>query len=264
MYAVYSLTSAPVPLTPLPRSVLDSTAYPFVVSRKHMTVHRAEDGSWIATDLGSKNGVIVNGVRVQTATLRPGDRVMIGGAANVAHGARTNPLTDLAYVFQAAGEAFAPSPAALAPPPMPPVPLVTPAEREKRKGRDADSSEAKADAKAEKAADEPPQRKTRAEKKEEPTTPAGKDKADKAATPAAAGKAKSPEENKNKDTKLVVKEEESASSEKGSAKKRGAAARKQEEEAVSLATAKRRVAQKWVKGDEVEAKCQNPDVPEGA
>jgi len=47
------------------------------VSRRHAEVRR--DGpAWIVTDLGSTNGVKVNGRRVDQAALEPGDRITLG------------------------------------------------------------------------------------------------------------------------------------------------------------------------------------------
>jgi FHA domain-containing protein len=46
-------------------------------SRRHAEL-RQEDGSWIVTDLGSTNGVKVNGRRVQEAVLQPGDELALG------------------------------------------------------------------------------------------------------------------------------------------------------------------------------------------
>ncbi len=46
-------------------------------SRRHAEL-RNEDGSWIISDLGSTNGVKVNGRRVQEAVLQPGDEVTLG------------------------------------------------------------------------------------------------------------------------------------------------------------------------------------------
>ena len=46
-------------------------------SRRHAEL-RNEDGSWIVTDLGSTNGVKVNGRRVQEAVLQPGDELAFG------------------------------------------------------------------------------------------------------------------------------------------------------------------------------------------
>jgi hypothetical protein len=47
------------------------------VSRRHAEVRR-EDGAWQIVDLGSTNGIKVNGRRVANAPLRPGDQVTIG------------------------------------------------------------------------------------------------------------------------------------------------------------------------------------------
>ena len=46
-------------------------------SRRHAEL-RNEDGSWIVTDLGSTNGVKVNGRRVKEAVLQPGDELALG------------------------------------------------------------------------------------------------------------------------------------------------------------------------------------------
>ena len=48
------------------------------VSRQHAEL-RPRGGSWVVGDLGSTNGVVVNGVRIERPhTLRPGDRIEIG------------------------------------------------------------------------------------------------------------------------------------------------------------------------------------------
>jgi Protein of unknown function (DUF3662)/FHA domain len=47
------------------------------VSRRHAEV-RLEDGAWWIVDLGSTNGIEVNGKRVDRARLAPDDRVVIG------------------------------------------------------------------------------------------------------------------------------------------------------------------------------------------
>jgi hypothetical protein len=47
------------------------------VSRRHALVC-FRDGRWILQDLGSRNGTIVNGVRVGRCELRPGDELMLG------------------------------------------------------------------------------------------------------------------------------------------------------------------------------------------
>jgi hypothetical protein len=46
-------------------------------SRRHAEL-RNEDGHWIVSDLGSTNGVKVNGRRVQEAVLQPGDELEFG------------------------------------------------------------------------------------------------------------------------------------------------------------------------------------------
>jgi Protein of unknown function (DUF3662)/Inner membrane component of T3SS, cytoplasmic domain len=47
------------------------------VSRRHIELRRGERG-WVAVDLGSTNGMKVNGRRVGQAELGPGDRITIG------------------------------------------------------------------------------------------------------------------------------------------------------------------------------------------
>jgi hypothetical protein len=47
------------------------------VSRRHAELRRGEEG-WAVVDLGSTNGVKVDGRRVEHAVLRPGDRITIG------------------------------------------------------------------------------------------------------------------------------------------------------------------------------------------
>jgi len=47
------------------------------VSRKHCCVAQVND-YFVVRDLGSTNGVRINGVRVQEGTLKPGDELMIG------------------------------------------------------------------------------------------------------------------------------------------------------------------------------------------
>jgi hypothetical protein len=48
------------------------------VSRRHAELRRAETGDWQVVDLGSTNGVKVNGRRVSSSRLRPGDEVTLG------------------------------------------------------------------------------------------------------------------------------------------------------------------------------------------
>jgi hypothetical protein len=51
------------------------------ISRRHAELRRNKGGDWTITDLGSTNGVKVNGRRVETARLSPGDEVMLGTTA---------------------------------------------------------------------------------------------------------------------------------------------------------------------------------------
>jgi hypothetical protein len=48
------------------------------VSRRHAELRRAETGDWQIADLGSTNGVKVNGRLVSSSRLRPGDEVTLG------------------------------------------------------------------------------------------------------------------------------------------------------------------------------------------
>lgn len=48
------------------------------VSRRHAELSRSPEGDWTIADLGSTNGVKVNGRRVASTRLRPGDRVTLG------------------------------------------------------------------------------------------------------------------------------------------------------------------------------------------
>ena len=47
------------------------------VSRRHAEVRR-EGGTWVVADLGSTNGVKVNGHRVSQQPLQPGDEITLG------------------------------------------------------------------------------------------------------------------------------------------------------------------------------------------
>ena len=48
------------------------------VSRRHAELRRAETGDWQIVDLGSTNGIKVNGRRVSSTRLSPGDQVTVG------------------------------------------------------------------------------------------------------------------------------------------------------------------------------------------
>jgi ABC-type multidrug transport system ATPase subunit/pSer/pThr/pTyr-binding forkhead associated (FHA) protein len=48
------------------------------ISRKHMEIARGDDGLYYAHDLGSANGIKVNGRTAQSAALKPGDLIQLG------------------------------------------------------------------------------------------------------------------------------------------------------------------------------------------
>ena len=48
------------------------------VSRRHAELRRSGNGDWQIVDLGSTNGVKVNGRRIDQVALRDGDRITIG------------------------------------------------------------------------------------------------------------------------------------------------------------------------------------------
>src|SRR4051794_31735716 len=51
------------------------------VSRRHAELRRAESGDWQIVDLGSTNGIKVNGRRVSSSRLSPGDEGTVGTPA---------------------------------------------------------------------------------------------------------------------------------------------------------------------------------------
>src|ERR1700688_242641 len=64
----------------LGRSATNELCYPddIGLSRQHLVLAR-KDGHWQGEDLGSKNGTLINGRRVEgTVPFRPGDRVAAG------------------------------------------------------------------------------------------------------------------------------------------------------------------------------------------
>jgi hypothetical protein len=61
------------------------------VSRKHATLSR-EDGKWILRDAGSKNGILVEGMKRKEVALEPGVEVWVGGVTLIAE---SNRLTTL-------------------------------------------------------------------------------------------------------------------------------------------------------------------------
>jgi hypothetical protein len=48
------------------------------ISRRHAELRQASNGDWTVRDLGSTNGVKINGRRVDSARLAPGDEVTLG------------------------------------------------------------------------------------------------------------------------------------------------------------------------------------------
>jgi PAS domain S-box-containing protein len=74
------------------------------ISRRHAELCRLPDGSFQLTDLGSRNGTFVNGERISTRAIVPGDQVMLGGArpytfwleAHSSDRTRGGPVLDLA------------------------------------------------------------------------------------------------------------------------------------------------------------------------
>ena len=48
------------------------------VSRRHLSIDLVSDGTMTLLDLGSKNGLIVNGKKVSSAILRTGNKFIIG------------------------------------------------------------------------------------------------------------------------------------------------------------------------------------------
>ncbi len=48
------------------------------ISRRHAELTRASNGDWTITDLGSTNGVKVNGRKLSSARVSPGDEVVLG------------------------------------------------------------------------------------------------------------------------------------------------------------------------------------------
>jgi len=54
------------------------------VSRRHLCI-TGQGEEFVATDLGSRNGFFLNGVRVHAATLQDGDLLVLGDAVLVFH-----------------------------------------------------------------------------------------------------------------------------------------------------------------------------------
>ena len=60
------------------------------VSRTHAAIQLAPGGEAVIEDMGSKNGTLVNGARVERAVLREGDEIAIGQASFVYHAGATD------------------------------------------------------------------------------------------------------------------------------------------------------------------------------
>jgi tetratricopeptide (TPR) repeat protein len=81
------------------------------VSRRHITVH-AESGRFRLRDLGSGNGTLVNGQRIDTVILNDGDQIELGNTLmRFEHAASRNAVPG--------GPSYAPPPPAAAPAPAP-------------------------------------------------------------------------------------------------------------------------------------------------
>jgi len=48
------------------------------LSRKHATLKRDGNSQWTITDLGSRNGLYLNGVKIHAALLHDGDNIQLG------------------------------------------------------------------------------------------------------------------------------------------------------------------------------------------
>jgi hypothetical protein len=70
----------------------DMTVHEPTVSRRHAAVRR-EGGGWVILDLGSTNGMRVNGWRAERARLREGDEVRLGRARLVVVGRGGRPVS---------------------------------------------------------------------------------------------------------------------------------------------------------------------------
>ncbi len=112
------------------------------ISRHHAVIRRTSDG-WEVQDLQSSNGVLVNGNRVPSATLKDGDRVTLGqiqmtfsepaaslGTVMMPAGSPPNPLgtvrMDPSEMAKIQGVGSAPAPVPTAPVPAIPVPPPAP------------------------------------------------------------------------------------------------------------------------------------------
>ena len=58
------------------------------LSRRHASLQRTPDGRIVVEDLGSTNGTLVNGERINRRRLRPGDQIALGQAVLAVSGQR--------------------------------------------------------------------------------------------------------------------------------------------------------------------------------
>jgi phosphoserine phosphatase RsbU/P len=75
----HTVAISPVPFTigrQADRNLVLSNAQ---ISRQHATIHHDEEGYFIQ-DLGSRHGILVNGIRRETSRLQTGDRIQLGAS----------------------------------------------------------------------------------------------------------------------------------------------------------------------------------------
>jgi pSer/pThr/pTyr-binding forkhead associated (FHA) protein len=92
-------------------------------SRRHLRVSRAGDG-YVVEDLGSRNGTLVNGARVQRQSLTDGDQIRVGGTEIVF---RQKDLLEGGNAPARKPAIAVPPVVVSAPPPTPTGPLARPA-----------------------------------------------------------------------------------------------------------------------------------------
>ena len=94
---------------PTNQLVLDSKAFPAMISRRHAVIRLVSNPNeagrreevWEITDLGSVNGIFVNDVKTARHVLRDGDSVVFGGGGKTLQGQqKPQPLSEFIYVFE--------------------------------------------------------------------------------------------------------------------------------------------------------------------
>jgi pSer/pThr/pTyr-binding forkhead associated (FHA) protein len=86
-------------------------------SRRHLRVSRAGDG-YVAEDLGSRNGTLVNGARIQRHALTDGDLIRVGATELVF---RQKDMLEAGHAPAKKVAVVVPPAVVTAPPPAPPV-----------------------------------------------------------------------------------------------------------------------------------------------